>query len=123
MKHFLFVAIGGSLGSVTRYKLGGIILHGTADWRFPFSTFIINVLGCLIAGILAGLAEKHDFFSSDLRIFLFTGFLGGFTTFSAFGLETVSLLQRHETSMAATYVAMSLVFGIFALWMGLKAIP
>ena len=88
VKHFLLVAIGGAIGSVVRWKLGGAILHQTSDWRFPLGTFIVNVLGCLIVGALAALVAKHDWFSPDARLFLFTGLAGGFTTFSdIFGHE------------------------------------
>jgi CrcB protein len=68
--------------------------------------------------LLAGLAEKHDLFSADTRIFLFTGILGGFTTFSAFGLETMFLLRRGELLVAGTNVVLSVIAGLFALWIG-----
>ena len=123
MKNLMMVGIGGCFGAIARYKVGGLILHPTADWRFPLSTFVVNVSGCLVAGLLAGLAEKHDFISADMRLFLFTGFLGGFTTFSAFGMETVYLLQRHELAIAIANVVASVFFGIFALWLGIKIIP
>lgn len=123
MKHILLVGLGGCIGAVTRYKLGGIILHHTADWKFPFSTFIINISGCFVMGILAGLSEKHNLFTPPLRLFLFTGLLGGFTTFSAFGMETVYLLERHETFAAAANVFMSVFVGVFALWLGMKIVP
>ncbi len=123
MKQFILVGIGGCVGAVARYKLGGFLLHLTTDWRFPFSTFIVNVSGCFMAGILAGLVEKHDLFRPDLRLFLFTGLLGGYTTFSAFGLETVYLLQRHEVLVAMAYVVLSGLVGILALWLGIKIIP
>lgn len=110
------------MGAMARYKLGGWVLHHTSDWRFPFSTFVVNVLGCLVAGVLAGLVEKHDLFSPDARLLLFTGILGGFTTFSAFGLETVYLLQRREIVMALANAVASVSCGIFVLWLGLKAV-
>jgi fluoride exporter len=119
MKAILLVALGGALGSVARYKLSGFVLHQTIDWRFPAGTFFVNVAGCLIAGFLAALAEKADFFSPDTRLLLFTGILGGFTTFSAFGLETVHLLRRGEHLVAATYVVLSVAVGILALWAAL----
>ena len=78
--------------------------------------------GCLVAGLLAGLIVKHDAFSADARLFLFTGLLGGFTTFSAFGLETVYLLQRHEPHMALLNVALSTLAGVLVLWLGMKVI-
>ncbi|MDQ3028253.1 MAG: fluoride efflux transporter CrcB [Pseudomonadota bacterium] len=119
MKGILIVALGGAIGSVARYKLSGYILHHTIDWRFPAGTFAVNVAGCLVAGILAGLAEKHDFLSAEARLLLFTGILGGFTTFSAFGLETMFLLKRGEVMVAGANVVLSVVAGLAALWLGL----
>ena len=119
MMNVLLVALGGSIGAVARYKMSGWILHHTIDWRFPAGTFAVNVLGCLVAGILAGLVEKHDLFTADTRLFFFTGILGGFTTFSAFGLETMFLVQRGQFLIAASNVAASVVAGLLALWVGL----
>lgn len=119
MKAILLVALGGAFGSVARYKLSGWVLHHTIDWRFPAGTFAVNVAGCLVAGILAGLAEKHDLISADARLLLFTGVLGGFTTFSAFGLETMFLLKRGEVAIAAANVVVSVLAGLLALWIGL----
>jgi CrcB protein len=120
MKLALLVALGGALGSLARYKLGGWILHHLIDWKFPAGTFVVNVTGCLAAGILAGLAERHNLLSGEARVLLFTGFLGGFTTFSAFGLETTLLLQRGELAIAAANVLLSVLCGILALWAALK---
>ena len=119
MKALLWVAIGGAVGSVARFKLSGFVLHHTIDWRFPAGTFIVNVLGCLVAGLLAALAEKHDFFDAQMRLLLFTGFLGGFTTFSAFGLETMNLVRRGEIGIASANVLLSVVAGLAALWIGM----
>lgn len=119
MKGILIVALGGAIGSVARYKLSGYVLHHTIDWRFPAGTFVVNVAGCLVAGILAGLAEKHHVLSADTRLLLFTGVLGGFTTFSAFGLETMFLLKRGEVLVAGANVVLSVVAGLAALWLGL----
>lgn len=122
MQGILLVGLGGFLGAVARYKLGGLVLHMTAQGRFPFSTFVVNVLGCLVVGVLAGLAERHDAFGPDARLFLFTGLLGGFTTFSAFGLEAVQLIRRGELATAALYAGASVVLGIAAVWLGLKLV-
>lgn len=119
VKGVLLVALGGAIGSVARYKLSGYVLHHTIDWRFPAGTFAVNVIGCLVAGLLAGLAEKHDFMSAETRLLLFTGILGGFTTFSAFGLETMYLLRRGEILVAGTNIVLSVVLGLLALWLGL----
>ncbi|MEP6608002.1 MAG: fluoride efflux transporter CrcB [Burkholderiaceae bacterium] len=123
MKAILLVALGGALGSVARYKLSGVILHHTLNWKFPAGTFAVNVIGCLIAGVMAGLAEKHDLISPDARLLIFTGLLGGFTTFSAFGLETMFLLRRGEVWVAAANIGISVLAGLFALWIGLVGVP
>ena len=122
MKNLLLVGIGGFAGAVIRYKLSGLVLHHTVDWKFPVSTFLVNVSGCMIAGILMALAVKHDCFSPGTRLLVFTGLLGGFTTFSAFGIETVYLLQRHELLYAGLYVFLTVGIGIFALWLALSTI-
>jgi CrcB protein len=121
MNGLLLVAAGGALGSVARYKLSGYVLHHTVDWRFPVGTFSVNVVGCLVAGLLAGLAEQRDVLSSDARLLLFTGVLGGFTTFSAFGLETMFLLKRGDVLVAAANVALSVAVGLVALWLGMTS--
>ena len=119
MQSLLLVALGGALGSVARFKLSGLVLHQVPDWRFPLGTFTVNVVGCLVAGVLAGLAERLDFFTPDVRLLLFTGVLGGFTTFSAFGLETVHLLRRGEVAIASANIVASVALGIAALFIGL----
>jgi fluoride exporter len=122
VKAALLVALGGALGSVARYQLSGLVMQQAAGWRFPLGTFAVNVLGCLAAGVLAGLAEKHAVFSNDARMFLFAGLLGGFTTFSAFGLETMHLLKRGDVAVAAANVVLSVTAGLLALWLGFAAV-
>jgi fluoride exporter len=123
MKGILLVALGGAIGSVARYKLSGWVLHHTLDWRFPAGTFTVNVVGCLLAGVLAGLAEKHALLSPETRLLLLTGVLGGFTTFSAFGLETMHLLRRGELLVAGANIVLSVAAGLLALWLGLALAP
>lgn len=118
MKSLLLVALGGALGSMARFKLSGWVLHQTPNWRFPAGTLAVNLLGCLIAGLLAGMAVKQDVFTSEARLFLFTGLLGGFTTFSAFGLETLLLLKRGEAGVAIANVVISVVIGLLVAWLG-----
>jgi fluoride exporter len=122
VKQALIVGLGGFIGSVGRYKLGGIILHHSAAWRFPLSTFVVNVVGCFVIGALAALVEHRDMFSADNRLFLFTGILGGFTTFSAFGYEGMFLLRRGEIAVAAAYAGLSVLCGFAAVWLGFKLI-
>lgn len=120
MKQLLLVGLGGFVGAVVRWKAGGWLLHLTLQEKFPYPTFSVNVAGCLAIGLLAGLAERHDMFGQDARLFLFTGLLGGFTTFSAFGLETLFLLRRGEPGIAALYVTTSVVASLAAVWLGLR---
>ena len=122
MQSILLVGLGGFLGAVARYTLGGFLLHMTAQDRFPVGTFTINVLGCLVVGVLAGVAERYDVPGPDARLFLFTGLLGGFTTFSAFGLEAMHLVRRGDPGTAALYAAGSVVLGVTAVWLGLKLV-
>lgn len=121
MKQALFVGLGGFLGSVARYQLGGVILHhSSSSGRFPLSTFCVNVIGCFAIGALAGLGERYSFLTADLRLFLITGLLGGFTTFSAFGIEGVNLIRRGDVRIACAYAAMSVGCGFAAVWIALK---
>ena len=121
-KQILMVALGGALGSVARYKLGGVVLHHTQTYDFPVSTFCVNVLGCLVIGLLAAGVEHHDLFSMQTRLFLFTGLLGGFTTFSAFGYETLYLLRRGLISTSILYAGLSVICGLTAVFIGFKTI-
>ena len=123
MRSILVVALGGAVGSVARLKLSGWVLHRTVEWRFPLGTFLINVIGCLAIGIFAGYAANKDLLSPDARLFLFTGLIGGFTTFSAFGLETFYLMRRGELAVAGTYVVGSVLVGLLALWLGFSFAP
>jgi len=122
VKQLILVAIGGGIGAVARWQIGGLVLHQTADWRFPLGTFVVNVVGCVFAGLLSGLVIKHDMFTPDARMFLFTGVLGGFTTFSAFGVETVYLIRRQEYRIALSYALLSLICGIAGLWLAISVI-
>jgi CrcB protein len=120
MQAALLVALGGAIGSVLRYETGAFVLRQVGTTPFPWGTLTVNVAGCAIAGILAGLGEHFQYLTADVRLFLFTGFLGGFTTFSAFGVETIALVERGEWGIAASYVVASVLCGLAALWAALK---
>ena len=122
MQSILLVGFGGFVGSVARYLLGGWVMHHATQGKFPFSTFAVNVAGCLVVGVLAGVVERYAMFSAEVRLLLFTGVLGGFTTFSAFGLDTVFLLRRGEAWLAVTYAGASVLLGIAAVWLGIRLI-
>jgi CrcB protein len=118
----LLVGLGGFAGAVARYALGGWILHHTLQEKFPWSTFTVNVLGCLLMGVVSGWIERLDWFTPAVRLLLLTGLLGGFTTFSAFGLETVHLLRRGEPWIALAYALSSVIVCMAAVWLGMKAV-
>src|SRR5437868_7625018 len=121
-KQLLIVGLGGAIGSIARYKLGGLILHHTGGWNFPVSTFTINLLGCFTIGLLAALAEHHDLFAPSIRLLLFTGLLGGFTTFSAFGYESIFLIRRGLLQISVAYVLLSVVMSLAAVIAGIKIV-
>lgn len=122
MTALLWVAFGGGLGAAARYGVGVWVGHFTSAARFPWATLGVNLLGCLFIGVLGALSVKHDCFSAHMRLFLFTGLLGGFTTFSAFGLETLLLFRRGDSIAAAAYALASVLFGLLAVWLGLKCV-
>lgn len=114
MMQVLLVAAGGAVGAVARYGLGlgAARLFGLA---FPWGTLIVNVIGCLAMGLLAARLGPEQ---ESARLVLAVGFLGGFTTFSAFSLETVRLMQ-HQPGWAAAYVLASVALCLGACWAGL----
>jgi fluoride exporter len=126
MQGWLLVALGGAVGSVARYKLSGYVVQQLGDGQLPAGvllpagTFSVNVLGCLVAGLLAGLAEQQAWLTAAARLLLFTGLLGGFTTFSAFGLETLLLFRQGLPVLAVANVLLSVVVGLLALWLGMS---
>ncbi len=117
MNNIFLVAIGGALGSLSRYGCQKWIyqLH---PHPFPFGTFTVNILGSLLIGLFFGLSEKGNLLSPDWRLFLTTGFCGGFTTFSTFSYETLSLMRNGDYSYALLYVLASVLLGILAVWGG-----
>lgn len=114
----LAAALGGALGSVARYVLGFYAgaAFGTA---FPWGTLIINVSGSFVIGVLAELFALRWNVSPELRIFLIVGICGGYTTFSAFSLEVMTLIDRGATLQAASYIVGSVVTSLAALYAGL----
>jgi CrcB protein len=114
----LWVGFGGFLGSIARYGLGLWFQREKAGATFPLATLVINALGCLLLGLLAGAASRTAF-AAPARAFLFVGLLGGFTTFSAFGHETFVLLRDGRWPIAALSVALQIGLGVGAVWAGL----
>ena len=119
-RSFLLVGIGGAFGSMSRYGVSFIVtryLHHQPE--FPIGTFFINVVGSFIIGILFGLSA-HNQWMKDWGVFLLSsGFCGGFTTFSTFALENVSLMQKGQSMIALTYTALSIVLGLLLCRVGI----
>lgn len=118
MRELLLVGSGGFIGSVARYLMSGAVTQASTASRFPFGTLAVNTLGCLIIGMLSGLAEQSGAFSANTRLLLFTGVLGGFTTFSAFAFETYFLGREQLWSLALANVVAQLVIGLVAVIIG-----
>jgi CrcB protein len=119
--NYVLVFVGGGLGTVLRHMVNVFCLRnlGTA---FPYHTFIINITGSIVMGLIAGyLAFKGDA-SQPWRLFLMTGILGGYTTFSAFSLDAALLYERGELGLAAFYVLGSVLFSILGLFAGLALV-
>jgi CrcB protein len=114
----LFLAgIGGFIGSILRYVVSGFVQDLSRSITFPFGTLAVNLLGCLAIGFLAQLAEARGVFTAEARTLVFIGVLGGFTTFSAFGNETINLWRDGETVLAWVNVAAHLVLCLGAVWL------
>ena len=122
MNSVILVALGGALGSVCRFLLSSFVSQRAVDWRFPLGTFAVNMVGCLVIGLLLGVSMKEGYFSTETRLFLFTGIVGGFTTFSAFELETFMLLRSGEFLVAGGNVLLSVSAGLLSLWAGFACV-
>lgn len=120
MDTLFLVGLGGGLGAVARYGIGALVSAHYVNLKFPLATFAVNFMGCLLIGLLAGLAAKHQLLGPGVKLFLITGFLGGFTTFSAFGFETFFLARRGDLVVAGLNIAASLVCCLAAVWFGAK---
>ena len=118
MTNILLVGVGGFIGSVLRYLASGYVQQAAKSIDFPYGTLAVNVIGCFVIGFLAQLAEDRGVFTSESRLFVFTGFLGGFTTFSSFGNETLNLARDSQMINALANVGANVFVGLFAVWIG-----
>lgn len=118
IKNLLLAGLGGCIGSMMRY----------ASWylfrthQFPSSTLLVNIAGSLLIGIVIGFSIKDVNFSQNWKIFLATGICGGFTTFSAFSIENLQMLQQGKYLLSLVYICSSIIFGIAAAWLGFKLV-
>ena len=115
----LIVGAGGAIGAIGRYLIG--LLPMNPENGFPLKTFLINVIGCFIIGIIAALADKNAV-NPNLVLLIKVGICGGFTTFSSFALETEGLIAKGSIGVALMYVILSLVCGVLAVFAAEKMI-
>jgi fluoride exporter len=114
----LFLAgIGGFVGSALRYAVTGFVQNSSGSIRFPFGTLAVNLVGCIFIGLLSQLAETRGVFNAEALTLIFIGVLGGFTTFSAFGNETINLSRDGENALAVLNIVSHLVLCLGAVWL------
>jgi len=118
MKAILLVGMGGFVGSVLRYVISGWVFRLLDKPWFPMGTLAVNLAGCLAIGFFGGIAEQRRIFDPEIRLFVFVGILGGFTTFSAFAYETASLTQNAHLTAALVNIALQVIVGLSAVWLG-----
>ncbi|MBK8610418.1 MAG: fluoride efflux transporter CrcB [Chitinophagaceae bacterium] len=118
LKNILLVGLGGGIGSVLRYAAS--LLINTK--YFPYATFTVNIIGCFIIGLVFGLSIRDEAFLNNWKIILASGLCGGFTTFSAFSLESLGLMQSGKFGIALSYISLSIVLGILATFAGYQLI-
>ena len=116
MKSFLLVFLGGGLGSSLRYLV--TIAMNQYSKVLPFGTFTVNMLGCLLIGLILGYAQKENTLTSNQTLLLATGFCGGFTTFSAFANENLELIKNGEIFNFSVYTICSILVGVLAVFIG-----
>jgi len=118
MRHLLLVAAGGAIGSSLRHLVNVVSLRWFGP-GFPWSTLVVNIVGCLAIGVLIEIIARKFGASQEMRLFIATGILGGFTTFSAFSLDAAVLWERGAHGVAALYVSASVIGALAALFAGL----
>lgn len=117
MKSFLLVFLGGGIGSSCRFLISNIINNSFKSFHY-LGTFSVNVIGCIIVGIVMGFLQKENNFNQNYLLLFSSGFCGGFTTFSAFANENLDLIKNGNFSVFFLYVVSSVVFGIAAAFLG-----
>ena len=117
MQKTIFVAIAGLVGTLLRYWLSGVVARQYGE-TFPWGTLVVNLVGCFLAGAVFYVTEERFLISPTFRTVILIGFLGGFTTFSSYGLQTFTLLRDGEIGWAAFNIAASNVLGLMMVWTG-----
>jgi len=119
MIKFFWIGMGGFFGAIGRYSLSSLMGRWLHEPWFPYGTLACNILGCFLIGYLAGMAEYRQAFPPHIRMLVFVGLLGGFTTFSSFGLETVHLIRESQYIPAIINITVSVAAGLAAVILGL----
>ena len=117
LSKILLIALAGSLGTLARYGLGGLV-HRLVPWPFPWGTLTVNILGSFVFGLVFALAQERSMISAEARIIVLTGFMGAFTTFSTFMFETGELLKDSQWVLAAGNLLLQNVVGLVAVFAG-----
>ena len=117
LQKYLFIAIGGALGSIARYVVGSTITNRMGT-RFPYGTFVINLTACLIIGFFLAAAGRRAEINPAWRFLIPIGFVGAYSTFSTFEWETFVHLQTSDFLIAALYLSLSILLGLLAVWLG-----
>jgi CrcB protein len=117
MSKTILIGIAGLIGTLSRYWLSGFVARQSGE-TFPWGTLVVNIVGCLIAGAVFQMTEERALFNPTFRTVIVIGLLGGFTTFSSYGLQTFTLLKDGAFGLATLNLLVSNVLGVFMVWAG-----
>ena len=115
--NLVIIALGGALGAVSRFLVGNAVSKSIGS-ALPYGTFVINVVGCFAMGLLMTIIVDRELLPAAWRLFLCVGFLGGFTTFSTFSLESYTLIKAGQKGTAVLYIALSVGLCLLGIWLG-----
>ena len=121
MLKLIALAAAGALGTLSRYWLTGLV-HRYSRESFPWGTLVVNILGCFLIGIVMCFVQERQLLGPESRVVIVVGLLGGFTTFSAFGYETVALVRGGEFVLALLNILGNVFVGMLAVWLGTAAV-
>jgi CrcB protein len=121
MKNLIIIGVGGAFGAVARHLVGAFVIRHVS-WAFTHSTFMVNLSGCFFIGLLYGLAVRYSWLTLEWRLFLITGICGGYTTFSSFSFESISLVRQGNYTYFFLYVLGSVILGLLATVIGIMVV-
>jgi CrcB protein len=118
MFNIVLVGVGGFIGAVLRYLTSDLVGRMTAASSFPYGTLAVNVIGCVVIGFLAGVADAREVFTAESRMLVFVGVLGAFTTFSTFSYETATFFNAGQTLSGLLNIGVQIALGLIGVWLG-----